>query len=167
MAHGCAISGAPSAMPDGAAPADLTIDVRVDGASDGRWGGHRYVLFPDGALHHEITDAPEMERLPVLRRILDRGQTRDVWRLASAAVEADAGEPPPAAAGSPVMDLTIGADGRWGRHRISLGPAGPPAAAALLDRLAGLAWAGEARSEAIIAPKRYDLGPDPYARYRR
>ena len=62
-----------------------------------------------------------------------------------------------------------GNDDRWVFTR-SYGPgdATDPALTELIRHLADLAWADDLpEGRIIVQPRRYDLGPDPYARYRK
>jgi hypothetical protein len=193
LLSGCAaLAPPPPAVP----PVDFTIDAAVVGslsepvarpaevegpepaADDPVHGlvGHRFIVFPDGSLHHDVDQPLTSGHLPPLRRVLTRAEMAELWGLA-----ADADLNRPEAAGrnlelltapteaGPAIAVLVGGDGAWWSHRQPLAPPGEvgPPAAALVRRLAELAWAGETTRRAVVAPKRYDFGPDPYARYRR
>ena len=62
----------------------------------------------------------------------------------------------------------VGGDDRWMFLRAVSGEQQPdPACVSLVRRLALLAWATDLPEDRItVIPRRYDFGPDPYARYR-
>jgi hypothetical protein len=163
-------------------PEDFSLDVviepgvnRVDEDLAHRRAG-RFIVFPDGALHYG-SDVPEgSDQRPVEQRVLSRG---DMARLWSTVREAGLGDR--AVAEAPVNDrfVTVGADDiltivtitangdRWSAIRRTTGQDDDPVTKPLLRRLAQLAWATDVRPpDRTIAPRRYDFGPDPYARYR-
>jgi hypothetical protein len=180
---GCA--GTPDAPVDplGAAPADFTVDVLIRCGPDAaeRPEVHRrpgrLVLFPDGSLHFASGADVDVEDLPPKVRTVSRRDLAEVWSFVqqsglgdgSAAVEPlnfDLVRPPESG-----LVYLIGFRGdreRWAYLRASNEMQPPdPAAVLLIRRLAELAWASDiAEEEVAIIPRRYDLGPDPYERYR-
>lgn len=183
---GCSAPPHASVDPLGAAPADFTLDVTVLAGRDVQQTGEahrtqsRYVLFPDGSLHHAVD--VERERggdwLPPLTRMLTRAQMAEVWSLAQQAGFADPSTADETinfklvtAAPNEIVYLAgVSASGdRW--NYIRRGPADQPSDAGitqLVRLLAQLAWASDLADPRVkIQPRRYDFGPDPYARYRK
>jgi len=118
----------------------------------------RYVLFADGTLRHGFDHAGERGAnwLPPITRMLTRAKTAH-----ANLVKANPGER--------VVFIDFRGNGRrWNFLRRA--PLDQPPDAALahfIDHLVQLSWADdESAPDALIAPKRYDFGPDPYERYR-
>lgn len=171
--------------PLGAIPRDLTIDVLIvsgDGWNDAadepvtRRSG-RFVVFPDGSLHYGEGRA-FIDELPPEVRVLSRADLAELWSLADQLgwADPDAGEPPTGldprqwSGAETVYRMDIRAAGRrWQFERVLVEPGARDAAAeALVRALAVLAWVEEGPVlPPSIMPQRYDLGPDPYERYRR
>jgi hypothetical protein len=180
LAGGCTTAPEPATDPLGAAPTDLTVDVVIHCGPDAarpevqRRSG-RLVLFPDGSLHYGA--AAFADTLPPKVRSVSRRDLAEVWSLIrhlGLADETEAIRPinidllPPASEGVTYV-VTIRADGdRWVFVRESSeGETLDPASVQLIRRLAELAWASDIPPEQVtIMPRRYDLGPDPYERYR-
>ena len=114
--------------------------------------------------------------MPPLRRILRRADMAALWTLirqlgmddatkATSAVNVRLVEPPP---GEVLYLVVLTADGqRWAFRRQAPSRDQPDAAmASLVGRLRELAWA-DAAGVVPVAPRRYEFGEDPYARYRR
>jgi hypothetical protein len=161
----------PDAMPD-----DFSLELvvqsgrRPGGLNDTfRWS---YILFADGSLHAgESTPwmpPPEVRTLSQ-RQMVDLFETVQRLGLVDDPKNAPArnlGELDPAA-GETLIGLTVaGHDARWTFIE-------PPATergvalTALEDDMAALAWiVSPQRVETVVVPRRYDLGPDPYARFR-
>jgi hypothetical protein len=180
----CAAAGcATAAARRGAAPPDdFALEVtripavaRPDDA--GPRAARRLVLFPGGALHEGPVPqgrsvASAVDRLPPLVRTLGAPEIAEVWSLLAAA-EAEA--PPEAPVNVELLEApTSGAlyaiawaAGDDRRAIVRDSASAGPAVTALLERLAVLAWMREEAAATAPAPRRYDLGPDPYARYRR
>ncbi len=191
---GCAASGPPppgtgvtkSQIDPLEVPADFSLDMTVwadvaDAAAgqpdaDPHLRTGRFILFCDGSLHWSgRVEAPEDE-MPPLRRILRRADMAALWTLirqlgmddatkATPAVNIRLVEPPPGA----VLYLAVltGDGRRWAFQRQAPTPDQPdPAMTILVGRLRELAWADPA-DPVPAAPRRYDFGADPYARYRR
>jgi len=189
---GCAARRTP-AQPDplGAVPSDFTLDVAV--VSGGKseveksQGGEgvpaelrngRFVLFPTGELHYAarraVDSAPSR---PPLVRTLSRDDLARLWAVCG---EAGLTSAPPmmfdeSAVASPAEGevtyvLALQADGRYRGVKVTLPRAevGSSLESAVVRELASLAWANELPAERMmVIPKRYDFGPDPYARYRK
>jgi hypothetical protein len=177
-------SGVPAASADpvGEVPADLAIEIRV---APGRLVGEqarveeraaRFVLLPDGTLYGELDRVPAEGRRPARVRRLSREQMVDVWTAFRSAGFAD-----PALAdgrGNPAL-LTPGAEEILATLEVESGGeravfvrryrAGEDVGSAIrraIRVVAALAWASdEPRAETLELPQRYDLGPDPYARF--
>jgi len=140
----------------------------------------RYVLFADGSLYQG--DDPEHAKgadwLPPLTRVLTRRQVAEVWTLAqqlgftdpdksSGATNFKLASPPE---NGRVMYLaTFGGWGhRWTFARPCTEADPDPAMTQLVRELAQMAWSSDLPAAAgYIMPKRYEFGPDPYARYRQ
>lgn len=168
------------------APLDFTLTLGVlrgggvDEASEPKQAtASRWVLFPDGSLCYEQARGARaaMDTLPPLARVLNRAQVAEVWsrvrQLGLAGHDASdaavnlklvrAGD------GEVVHVVDVRANGRRRTIVQRTAPqAAPPALAALADHLGELSWADQLGGQPRqLPPKRYDFGPDPYARYRR
>jgi hypothetical protein len=158
------------ASPDGA-PAALQPHQRCG----------RYVVFPDGSLHssndQEVMARRGSDFLPGLTRRLTHAQMAQLWGLALRLGLADP------ARGVPPMNVShvrpqpdqvvylltlTAADRRWTLVESVTPRSGPETAAATFTRAIGeLAWVTDEPADRPPAPvRRYDFGPDPYARYR-
>lgn len=180
---GCAT--APGAIDDplGRTPDDLSMELTIlhgrgiDNvrAVDRRPG--RFVVYPDGSLHHDEAVAERNVRPPGFIRRLNREQQSDLWLLLRQLGFADPER------GDPSQNLhliqpqrseimhqlaIIVDDRRWVFVQRTGAEAEPDAAMReLVQRLAQLSWLPDVPSgEPMIIPPRYDFGPDPYARYR-
>lgn len=166
-------------------PADFSVDLTVWARTPGTTGQPpaatntrpgRFILFCDGSLHWSgRVDHPEDE-MPPLRRVLRRGDMAALWTLirqlgmddmtnSTPLVNVHLVEPP---AGEVLYLAVLTGEGqRWAIQRQAAAADRPdPAMASLVGRLTELAWGGAAEG-GPGAPRRYDFGPDPYARYRR
>lgn len=173
---GCAAaSEAPFDAAPAIAPHDLAIEVFVlpgrEAAGANRTPLH-VILMPDGALHYAASASHAM---PPWRRTLSQSQLQSVWSRARALT--GLGESiacPLSEAMLPDHDEIIYAIEITGEdvrrtvaQRATTGAEIDPAITALVDVLAELAWAHEpVETLTRRIPKRYDFGPDPYARYR-
>jgi hypothetical protein len=139
----------------------------------------RYVLFADGTLRHDVDPTGDRgaDWLPPITRILTREQTAQTWSLAKQLGLTDPKKADPiinpnlvtASLGERVIFMDFRGDSqRWNFLRRA--PLDQPPDAALeqlLRHLAQLSWADQDPApDALIMPKRYDFGPDPYERYR-
>ncbi len=186
LAAGCASGPAPAAPdadPLAGAPADLTIDLIIQAGRDavGREAAEdrnaRFIVFPDGSFHAAYGDDVNEHTFPPRIRRLSQTQLTDLWGLVRelGLNDAERGEPVRPLEVDPdryriATVLTIRADGRpwtFTRLRDAAEPA-DPALRVFTRRLAAYAWAADYPVERIAeTPRRYDFGPDPYARYRR
>jgi hypothetical protein len=184
LAASCAAGcGTTADAPRGAAPPDdFALEVtRIPAAGrpgdTGPRAARRLVLFPGGALHegpapHGRSVASAVDRLPPLVRTLGAPEIAEVWSLLAAAeVEAPPGAPVNVelldAPESGALYAIAWAAGDERRAIVRDSVSAGPAVTALLERLALLSWMREEAAATAPAPRRYDLGPDPYARYRR
>jgi len=190
-ACGCRSSGgvrgpsepaAGSADPVAAAPKDLWIEIRV---APGRGvpdrpkveeRAARFVVLPDGSLHGETDRLPAPDARPARLRRLSREQMGDIWALLRSSGFADPAladskgnpalvEPTP---GRVLATLEIHADGERFAfvRRYTAGGEDEQAMRGVIRAVASLGWASdEALAEFAELPLRYDLGPDPYARF--
>lgn len=189
FAGGCASKQTVSADPLGTVPSDFTIDVAVisGGREDAERGtgevvpaelrSGRFIVFPNGDLHYASRDMRSHEARPPLTRRLTRDELSRLWAICNQSGLVDASPMTMDEArsmnpdsGEVVYILTLHADGRYrGVARIfERSGATDTAEGALVRELAALAWANELPSDrAMVIPKRYDFGPDPYERYRK
>ncbi|MBT4584388.1 MAG: hypothetical protein HOC93_04830 [Phycisphaerae bacterium] len=162
------------------APGDFSLDVTVV-TSEPHTLAHmrssRYVVFPDGSLHHGDEDGWGPNTLPVKTRHLTREQIAMVWnRLDQMGMANDARadetvnfqllEKP--SDGSLYM-IAVTAKGKYWNYIRYIGQQDPadPAFEYIIRLLAGYAWATDLPGvEVYEEPNRYDLGPDPYEKYR-
>jgi hypothetical protein len=181
---GCASATRPSepADPIGRVPGDLWVEVDV---SPGRTvvdrakieeRRARFVLLPDGSLHGEADRVPEDRMRPARVRKLSREQMADLWGVLSNSGFTDAAladtrgnvkllEPE---AGEILATLELHANGERFAfvRRYTPGGEDQPALRRAIRAIASLGWASdEALAETAELPLRYDLGPDPYARF--
>jgi hypothetical protein len=172
--------------PLAAVPDDFSLDLTVRAGPEPQDGapapdvslrpGH-YVVFCDGALHWAPGGAGPARRLPPQRRDLDQGQVAGLWSLLERLGYADPnqGAAPvnamllEAAPGETVSMCVITGNGRRWAFTSREGPdrAPDPAMPRLIEYLEGLAWAAAAAPPAAVGPRRTEIGPDPYVRYRR
>ena len=181
---GCATAPQLSPDPLDALPIDFSIDATtLTGAAiprspEAHLRSSRSVLFADGSLHYGSDPDLGTGWLPPRARTLSREQVADVWALAR-----ELGLTNPAFAEPPVnfklvepapndimYVVSITGDGdRWSYIRsFRLDEEPDPALAPMMRRLARLAWATDLPEAGVrVIPRRYDFGPDPYARYRQ
>ncbi|MCP3906273.1 MAG: hypothetical protein GY715_21835 [Planctomycetes bacterium] len=180
-AAGCASAERVEAEPAGPviAPADFSLDATIlrgrdaDAATEVARRPGRYVLFPDGSLHAAAWEGVGPTDLPPRSRTLSREQVDDLWRAATALGLTDPArgtDPTNLAMIEPPRDgmtslLVFSARGRrWLVRHDDPGP--DDAAIRVVRRLAQLGWVSEHPDpQVFIIPRRYDLGPDPYARF--
>ncbi|MDY7107454.1 MAG: hypothetical protein SYC29_02350 [Planctomycetota bacterium] len=182
MAAGCAATRPATPDPLAAAPEDFGLELIVrrgpdlPEAADVHLRPGHFLFLPDGSLHYAAGPTVAGEIPPEIRT-LDRGQVAELWSLTGRLGLAD-----PAANMPPLnFDLieapeegvvyllgVTGDDRRWAFvDEARPGETPDPAAVRLVHYLADLAWVDEEPAGRItIIPRRYDLGPDPYARYR-
>lgn len=166
----------------GRLPDDLTIDITVlSGAelktrSEAHIARSKYIVFPDGSLHGDRGRSIEVLTRPTRIRTLSRETLSDLWFLLDQTgftqlAETGFSGNPALLAPSPsevLTILTVRANGVSGTFlRRSPADATDPAMTRVVRAVARLAWAtDDPPLEATVQPIRYDLGPDPYARYR-
>ncbi len=183
---GCAQKQQVSVDPLGAAPTDFAIELTIltgmdtPPSSEAHLRQSRYVLFADGSLYQG--DDPQREHgpdwLPPLTRVLTRRQLAEIWSLSQqlgftdpanaqlGAVNFKLVAPPQD--GVAYLAAFSGWGERWTFVRTGTLAEPDPAMVQLARDLAQRAWASDQLPAAIsVAPKRYDFGPDPYARFRQ
>lgn len=186
--HGCAAAPSQVTDPLSAAPDDFAIELSVLAAPDLPMQtelhrrSSRLVLLPDGALHYGVDpkSVHGASWLPPLTRILSRRQVAEVWSVARQLgfTDPQAGQPPTnfdLVAAQPGSISYVAAFTGWGERwqfvrRAPVAEPADPAMQQLVERLAHLAWVdadAAAHTDVRILPKRYDHGPDPYAKYRK
>ena len=132
------------------------------------------VLLPDGSLHAAAGKFVVEGARPGIARVLYRDQVAETWGLLNRLDFVGSGQSP----SGPVRELglaetvhvvEITADGQ--RRRIvkrMVGDQESTATTQLIRTLGGLAWLRDTPPASnVVAPSRYDFGPDPWARYRR
>lgn len=182
---GCAGCAAQPPVDDplGQTPEDLTIELTilhgrdVEAPRDIDRRPARFVVYPDGSLHHDQAVEERAVRPPGFIRRLNREQQSDLWLLLRQLGFADAERGEPShnlrlilpQRDEVMHQLAVIADDRRRVFVQRTGADVEPDAAMreLVQRLAQLAWLPEEPpGEPVIIPPRYDFGPDPYARYR-
>lgn len=180
---GCAAPPSVSGDPLAAAPEDFALELimRCDKETPPAPQVHqrpgRFIFLPDGSLHYAASDRPD-GLMPERTRTLSRRQVAELWSLAHqlGLADPDAGHEPvnldliqPPPGGMVYLIAVTGHDRRWMFiDAAAAGEAPDPASVAIVRHLAELAWVSdEPEGRVMIIPRRYDLGPDPYARYRR
>ncbi|MHC4947984.1 MAG: hypothetical protein ACYTG1_06955 [Planctomycetota bacterium] len=182
---GCAASPEPVAAepppppPPATAPPDFALELTVTadptGAAERRahLRSGRFLLFADGSLHFAPTAAAE-GAVPPRVRTLRSSQVDALWSRVTA-LDLVVGRPleiadvVPPSTGRVAYRLDVAGDGRrWSRRRAGPLAEPDPGLADLARRLAALAWVSDTvPARAVLPPRRYDFGPDPYARFRR
>ena len=170
----------PVADPLAIAPGDFSLDVTVvtnESHTLAHMRSSRYVVFPDGSLHHGDEEGWGPNTLPAKTRHLTREQIAMIWnRLdqmgmtsASRADETVNFQLLPQLDFGSVYMIAVTAKGEYWNFVRYIGEDDPadPAFESIIRLLAGYAWATDLPDvEVEQEPDRYDLGPDPYARYR-
>jgi len=174
---GCAASKpAPSVRP----PDDLTIDLVIvsgfDKAQQEQAPAHertgRFVVLPGGDLLASTAPGEDPAEFPPFRRTLTLAEVEALWRVAqendltASSTTALVGnlDTVETYLGEIRYNLAIRADGE--RHAHIFG-GGNSAVRNLARSLAALSWmSDDPPSARVLAPRRYDFGPDPYAPYR-
>jgi hypothetical protein len=182
---GCAKKQRVSSDPLGVAPADFAIELTIltgpqtFASNEAHLRQSRYVMFADGSLYHgdDVERMKGGDWLPPLTRVLTRRQVAEIWSLAQQLGLTNPANPTaeinfrlvqPAPDGVTYLAALTGWDERWTFERPSSFDQPDPAMTQLARALARLAWASDQpAANAMIMPKRYDFGPDPYARYRQ
>ncbi|MBM44229.1 MAG: hypothetical protein CMJ36_04355 [Phycisphaerae bacterium] len=179
-------AGCASTQPAGASrdyyadvPEHFSIDVTILAAEDEPEAHRRtarYVVFPDGSLHHDARPGVGPNTLPPLSRQLSKAQMADLWAKARELGLVDASKADQVENFRRVVHPSSGhaylvafsADGEyWNFTRgVPEGERLDPALTELLRELAMLAWAEDGDDRRRAEPVRYDFGPDPWAAYR-
>lgn len=185
LAVGCAQKQRVSADPLGVAPTDFAIELTIltgpetFASNEVQLRQSRYVMFADGSLYQgdDVERLRGADWLPPLTRVLTRRQVAEIWSLAqqlgltnpdNPTVEANFKLVQTAPDGVMYLTAITGWGERWTFVRPSSFDSPDPAMTHLARALAKLAWSSDQpASAAMIMPKRYDFGPDPYARYRQ
>jgi hypothetical protein len=179
----CSTAPVVTADPRAPAPSDFSLEAVILVGKDvpRRTEAHlapgRFLLFADRSLHYERAREIREARQSGYRRTLESGQVAGVWsQLAQLGLTdpANADEminfnlvTPPTNGVVFLLAITGGGD-RWVFTRSSAqSDATDPALTEVIRHLAELAWVNELTEEGTpVRARRYDLGPDPYARYR-
>ncbi|MDP7005263.1 MAG: hypothetical protein QF718_03535 [Phycisphaerales bacterium] len=161
------------------APNDFSLDITVvttEPHTLAHMKSSRFVVFPNGALHHGDEDGWGPNTLPARTRLLSREQIAIIWnRLDQMGMSSPkrADETvnfqllPKPKDGSVYM-IAVNGDGKyWNFIRyISKEQQADPAFKKLIRLLADYAWATDLPDvEGYEEPVRYDLGGNPYERY--
>ena len=162
------------------APNDFSLDVTVVTAEPHtltHMRSSRFIVFPDGSLHHGDEDGWGPNTLPSRTRILSRPQLGSIWASLDQmgmASPARADEtvnfqllPQPDNGSVYMIAVTANGD-YWNFVRyIDANEKADPAFANLIRLLGNFAWAtDDPNREAYVEPVRYDLGGNPYERFQ-
>jgi hypothetical protein len=169
----------PVTDPFSVAPNDFSLDITVittEPHSLAHMRSSRFVVFPNGALHHGDEEGWGPNTLPARTRLLSREQIAIIWnRLEQMGMSSPerADETvnfqllPKPKEGSVYMIAVNGEGKYWNFIRyISEDQQADPAFKNLIRLLANYAWStDEPDVEGYEEPIRYDMGGNPYARY--
>jgi hypothetical protein len=161
------------------APSDFSLDVTVVTAEPhtlAHMRSSRFVVFPNGALHHGDEDGWGPNTLPARTRLLTRKQVASIWELleqtgmstsenADKTVNFQLLQKPES--GSVYM-IAINSEGKYWNYVRYIEDDQPadPAFKFLIRLLAEYAWAtDEGDRVGYEEPIRYDLGGNPYEIY--
>jgi len=176
---------APSAGdPLAVVPEDLILDLRVLTPKPGLASSQqpivrpgRFVLLPDGSLYAELNGLHKARDLPPFVRRLEARQRAEAWALINELGYADAPQADPIVnpilidrpeTGALYVLNLRGNQQQWMfRRRVADGEDRAAGMQRLTDWLTEIAWLDvESDGTRMVAPRRYDFGPDPYAQYR-
>lgn len=161
-------------------PENFSIDVTILAAEDEPEAHRRtarYVVFPDGSLHHEAKPGAGPNTLPPLSRRLNKAQMAALWAKARELGLVDESKADqvenfrrvvhPSSGHAYLVAFTADGD-YWNFTRgVPEGERLDPALTEMIRELAMLAWADDGVDDRLRAePLRYDFGPDPWAAYR-
>lgn len=160
-------------------PNDFSLDVTVvttEPHTLAHMKSSRFVVFPNGALHHGDKEGWGPNTLPTRTRTLSREQVATIWNrldqmgmsTPERADETVNFQILPRPKNGSVYMIAVNGEGKyWNFIRyISEGQTADPAFKNLIRLLAGYAWAtDQADVEGYQEPVRYDLGGNPYERY--
>ncbi len=175
---GCA-ANPPVTDPLSSAPNDFSLDITVVTSEPhdlAHMKSSRFVVFPNGALHHGDEDGWGPNTLPPRTRLLSREQISTIWnRLDQMGMSTPerADETvnfqllPRPKDGSVYMIAVNGQGKYWNYVRyIGKDQIADPAFKSLIRMLASYAWSTDQPDvEGYEEPTRYDMGGNPYARY--
>tara|TARA_X000001036_G_scaffold83925_1_gene75964 strand:+ start:1715 stop:2239 length:525 start_codon:yes stop_codon:yes gene_type:complete len=161
------------------APDDFSLDVTVvttEPHTLAHMKSSRYVVFPNGALHHGDEKGWGPNTLPGRTRTLSREHIATIWNRLdqmgmSTPERADKTvnfQILPRPKNGSVYMIAVNGDGEyWNYVRyIEEGQIADPAFKSLIRMLASYAWATDhPEVEGYEEPTRYDLGGNPYERY--
>ena len=161
------------------APNDFSLDVTVVTTAPhtlAHMRSSRFVVFPNGALHHGDEEGWGPNTLPARTRLLSREQVSVIWNRLdqmgmSTPVQADETvnfQLLPRPEDGSVYMIAINGDGKyWNFIRyIAEDQQADPAFKNLIRLLAGYAWAtDQPEVEGYEEPMRYELGGNPYELY--
>ncbi|MDZ4831931.1 MAG: hypothetical protein SGJ09_17280 [Phycisphaerae bacterium] len=187
--RGGQVAIATDADPLGSLPNDLVLDVTVLAGFDARHSDlahhvrSRYIVLPDGSLRGDVGRSVDFLTRPAQVRTVTREKLADLWLIARQSgfgeLSAANFEGNPALlqpASTEILTIVwVRANGQVGVfvERTTLSPSASEdvtdvtPAGRLVRAIARLAWASDDMpTEAMVLPLRYDLGPDPYARFR-
>ncbi len=135
----------------------------------------RFVLMPDGALLAEISPEMGFDVRPGRARVLNESQVGELRSLLDQLGFLDISTAngrgnPGAVAAAPdevVHILWLSDQGKewWFVRRFNADGIPDAASTRVLRTLAALGWMADRPADAFL-PRRFDFGPDPYARYR-
>ena len=161
------------------APNDFSLDVTVvttEPHTLAHMRSSRFVIFPNGALHHSDEVGWGPNTLPTRTRLLSRDQVSVVWnRLDQMGMSTSARADEtvnfqllPRPEDGSVYMIAINSDGEYWNYIRYIGQdqQADPAFKNLIRLLAGYAWATDQPAvEGYEEPLRYDLGGNPYEIY--
>jgi hypothetical protein len=169
----------PISDPLSIAPNDFSLDVTVVTAEPhtlAHMKSSRFVVFPNGALHHGDEDGWGPNTLPSRTRLLSWEQITTIWNLLDqlgmaspdSADETVNFQLLPRPKDGSVYMIAVNGEGKyWNFIRyIAEDQQADPAFKSLIRLLAGYAWSTDQPDvEGYEEPIRYDLGGNPYERY--
>jgi hypothetical protein len=161
------------------APNDFSLDITVvttEPHTLAHMRSSRFVVFPDGSLHHGDEEGWGPNTLPPRTRTLSREHIATIWnRLDQMGMASPARADEtvnfqllPRPVDGSVYMIAVNGDGKyWNFVRyVEQGESTDPAFINLIRLLAGYAWATDQPDvEGYEEPVRYDLGGNPYDRY--
>lgn len=161
------------------APNDFSLDITVV-TSEPHTLAHmrssRFVVFPDGSLHHGDEEGWGPNTLPKRTRILSTEQVAVIWnRLDQMGMASPARADQtvnfqllPRPEDGSVYMIAVNGDGKYWNfiQYVEKDETVDPALTHLIRLLAGYAWATDQPAiEGYEEPIRYDMGGNPYERY--
>jgi hypothetical protein len=161
------------------APNDFSLDVTVvttEPHTLAHMRSSRFVVFPDGALHHGDEDGWGPNTLPARTRLLSREQIATIWiRLDQMGMASSARADEtvnfqllPRPKDGSVYMIAVNGEGEYWNFIQYIGSDQPadPEFKSLIQLLADYAWSTDQPDvEGYEEPIRYNLGGNPYERY--